>query len=388
MPTDGTGTLRIEKIVAGGEGFARRDGKALFVRGAAPGDLVSVRVVEDKGSYARAEIVELLEASPDRTFPSCPLYGTCGGCSLQHLSYETQLRAKVGILEEACARAGVSGFPIRAQPSSPFGYRNRMQFHRAAGPGGGSAKPALSKRASPELVPIADCPIAESGIRRALSTGTLVPPDGVERFQVFSQADGLLVEGRGPQRGHASVSGVPISMDVRLFFQSNLEALESLLEELLPLARRVRDEGGEGASALDLYCGVGTFARFLSDIFPSVDAVERERDSIVLAAENLKGRAAGLFALSDDQWARRPQGADYEFIVVDPPRTGLSRPLKEWLVAHKPRYLAYVSCDPVTLARDLAALERGGYDTLEATLFDFYPQTAHIETLAALRGRS
>ena len=144
----------------------------------------------------------------------------------------------------------------------------------------------------------------------------------------------------------------------------------------------------------DLYCGVGTFACFLGDLFPKTDLVEKNKSALALARENFAksgaAAAAEFFALSGDGWAALKTGKasarPYGFIVVDPPRQGLSPSLSAWLAAKGP-VLAYVSCDPATLARDGGILRRGGYELAELRLYDFYPQTAHIESLAVFRKR-
>ncbi|NLJ46583.1 MAG: class I SAM-dependent RNA methyltransferase, partial [Treponema sp.] len=157
--------LRIEKLAVGGDGLAFPDGKAVFVPGTIPGELVRASLSESvkaSGDWASAEVRELLQASPDRVDPPCPLYGTCGGCSLQHLSYERQVREKAAILADCLSRIGGISVPdIGVVPSVPYSYRNRMQFHRS--PGGGIG---LKRRAGTEVVETPTCPVADLPIRR------------------------------------------------------------------------------------------------------------------------------------------------------------------------------------------------------------------------------
>jgi 23S rRNA (uracil1939-C5)-methyltransferase len=177
-----------------------------------------------------------------------------------------------------------------------------------------------------------------------------------------------------------------ITLEAGCFFQGNATALELLVAGLLRAA-----EGADPAlPAADLYCGVGTFAAFLSRRFSRIDLMERDRRALALARENVEGPAE-FFALGDDQWAaQRPASAPpYGFIVADPPRKGLSPAMGRWL-AGSDSLLAYVSCDPATMARDSRLLRAGGYRLAELHLYDFYPQTAHIESLGLFRkdGRS
>ncbi len=380
--------IRIERIVPGGDGLGRLEGKALFVPGTAPGELVTVRVNEDRGSYARAELLGIEEPSPFRVSPICPLYQSCGGCTLQHVAYEAQLEAKRSILAESIERAGVkTSIAVSAIPGPAFGYRNRMQFHRARSKGKKDGA-GLVSRDSSAIVAVSDCPIAVSPIREALTAGILRPPPHLDRFSIFAHQDLFLAEGSGKERGALSILGKTIRLDVRGFFQSNIQVLEKLLATLLDFADASKVGSSEGGTALDLYGGVGTFGVFLSDRFDRVDLMERDKSSVALAAENLRGTHAQFFAFSDEVWAKSQEAARVKprFVVVDPPRAGLSKSLRTWLTEKKPPALAYVSCDPVTLARDLRHLVDAGFQVQRCDVYDFYPQTAHIESLVLLKG--
>jgi 23S rRNA (uracil1939-C5)-methyltransferase len=175
-------------------------------------------------------------------------------------------------------------------------------------------------------------------------------------------------------------------MDAGVFFQSNGTLLEALIGDLAEIA------GAADASlpAADIYCGVGTFAVFLADRFSRIDLVEENKAALDLARENVRGGGHRFFALRDDRWVRREGGPGKKpvsrgFAVVDPPRQGLSRIMRQWLCEQGPPLLAYVSCDPATLARDSGELRAGGYGLSSLCFYDFYPQTSHIEVLAILR---
>ncbi len=378
--------LSIEKITNEGAGIGRHEGKAVFVDFTAPGDTALVRVFEERRGFSRASLEKLIEPSPFRVEPSCPHFGECGGCALQHIGYQAQLEQKKLLLADAFSRIGsFAELPaMKVFASAPYGYRSRMQFHRA----GRNAGIGLKKRAGKETLPIAECPVADEGIRMALAASTLRTPQWLDRFNVFSYGGTFLSEG-GVERGSVSVAGKALKLDVNGFFQSNVPMLEQLLDEILSAARAAVPARGDG-SALDLYCGVGTFAAFLADLFPRIDLVELDRKAAALAQENAKGTETRLFALSDDDWAKRRAGKNveaYDFAVVDPPRVGLSAALKASLAERPPRVLAYVSCDPATLARDAKELG-SSYELSSLSLYDFYPQTPHIESLAIFRSRA
>jgi 23S rRNA (uracil1939-C5)-methyltransferase len=172
-------------------------------------------------------------------------------------------------------------------------------------------------------------------------------------------------------------------MDAGVFFQSNAALLEVLGADL----RSIAEEADAGLPAADIFCGVGTFAALLGDRFPRIDLVEENKNALSLARENVRGPGREFFALRDDEWAglKGPAGKNYGFMILDPPRQGLSPVLARRIAAEGPPLVAYVSCDPATLARDSRILLAGGYRLSELRFYDFYPQTAHIESLAVFK---
>ncbi|MFA6508141.1 MAG: class I SAM-dependent RNA methyltransferase [Treponemataceae bacterium] len=376
--------LKIEKISSEGDGVGRFEGKTIFVAGAAPEERVQAYVEEEKKLFARASLAKVLVPSSSRIEPVCPVFGECGGCSLQHIDYSMQIQQKKSLLKDAFSRIG--GFTeipaIRTFPSAPYEYRNRMQFHRVKK----NSAVGLKKRAGNEVMTISDCPIADPGIRQALRAGSLVSPPWTDRFQVFSSGALFLSEG-GVEKGETNIAGKKLKLDVGGFFQSNVHMLETLLAEVTETAKSVADSG-RNSRVLDLYCGVGTFGAFLTDYFENIDLVELDKKAAALARENVKSKGARLFAVSDDDWAKRIESRQsYDFAVVDPPRVGLSSSLRKWLIESKPETLVYVSCDPATLARDAKELSAAAFELRSLSLYDFYPQTPHIESLAVFGRR-
>ena len=377
-------TARVESIAAGGAGIARVEGKSVFIDLTAPGDLVMGRVTKEYKSWSEAEVLEILEPSSLRAAPLCPYFGRCGGCSLQQLSYDAQVEAKTKILLDSCKRIG--GFvpsDIRVRRSDPFGYRNRVQFHMDS-----DNKPCFKAGKSSRLVAINDCPVADEGIRRALREGKINLPSVRKRFNVYSLGYTFLVEG-STERGTVSLLGRELIIDVRVFFQSNATMLETLIDDLLT----VSVSADKTLPLADIYCGVGTFAAFLSKNdgssggFPEIDLVEENKIAISLARNNInmyekEYNKMNYYALKDDDWIKSQQKKRWGLMVLDPPREGLSAVFREWLVRNGPEIVAYVSCDPATFARDSSVMLKGGYKMRELTFYDFYPQTAHIESLA------
>ena len=382
--------VRIEGIVAGGAGLARVGGKSVFIEGGIPGEIVICSITEEHRTWSQAQLLDIEEASPDRVQPACGLYGTCGGCNMQHLAYPTQLVAKTAILRDAFARIGGKNPPEPLVfPSEPWEYRNRMQFHAVKHRSGGESGPfwGLKARKSAEIVPIPDCPIADPGIRRLLRSDSRqprpsIPPDK-DRFTVYARGDTFLSEG-DHSRGKVRVLDRELALDAGVFFQGNGAMLEKLIVSLHEIAAGIAaDIATRNLPLADLYCGVGTFATFLGELFPGVDLVEENKASLALARENLAWhQSANFFALRSENWAKNSDSRRYGLVIADPPRQGLSRSLASHLASAGPTALAYVSCDPATLARDSKTLLAGGYKLQKLHFYDFYPQTAHIEGLA------
>jgi len=389
-----TFTAQVESIAAGGAGIARLNGKSIFIDFTAPGDHISGRIIKEKKAWAQAELVEILAPSPLRKKSECIFYGRCGGCSLQHLDYKAQIQAKTEILRSAfCRIGGINPPKIKVTESAPYEYRNRVRFHVSAAAGGkdGSSL-GFYERKSANLVALNDCPVADPKIRKALKEGSFLPLLNKKTFTVYSNGNTFLYQG-GQEKGRVSVLGKELLMDVNLFFQSNAAMLELLVKDLLSIA----GEADKNLSMADIYCGVGTFASFLSDPaegntrFSEIDLVEENKATLAMARENMQMNNQSInvnyHCLRDTEWVKTiaddtSNKKSFSFMVLDPPREGLSEPLREWLALKGPPLAAYVSCDPATLARDSRHLIEGGYKLEALNFYDFYPQTAHIESLA------
>jgi len=385
--------LRLESIAPGGDALGRFEGKPVFVEGGAPEETVCCRVLQEHNTWAKAELLEIVEPSPARVNAACAFYARCGGCNLQHIDYDAQLAAKAAILKDSFLKIGGLQPPeIAIIPSPPWEYRNRMQFHclRQKAKGTLERQYGLMGRRSGEIIDIKDCPVAATGIRELLKSpkgngregNEITLPVEKDRFTVFSK-DGVLLSEGGKRKGKITLLDKEILIDAGLFFQSNCFMLEKLIAEL----RIIAMEADTNMPMADLYCGVGTFAYFLKDMFARITLAEENKTAVSLARENLRGTDAEFFAIRDTDWPRtllRRKDA-FGFAVVDPPRAGLAPKLATVLAQEGPPVLAYVSCDAASLARDCKILTNGGYALKKLSFFDFYPQTAHIESLAVFQ---
>ncbi|MHC1693109.1 MAG: class I SAM-dependent RNA methyltransferase [Sphaerochaetaceae bacterium] len=382
--------LTIEKLVEGGDGLARCDGKAVFVAGALPGETVLACIEENKTDFSRAVVSRIITASPDRVEPPCPYYGVCGGCDLQHLDPQVQPRLKASICKENLKRMGgididnpamgVGQLPVVA--SDPWGYRSRVRFHVDLG----SAQVGFLSRKSDSLVDIRHCPILCDSLNRLLdekrplllkaakmhkaTEGWQVAKRYVE-VPAFAGDTAVSLSGR---EVCATVAGHRFMVDSNVFFQSNRLVLPAMVECV--------KNHVTGDRIMDLYSGVGTFAAFLEGEGRSVVAVERDKRCLELAKMNLVDTE--FFAQNAEHWVRTQKDCRVSTVVVDPPRTGLDVSVVRAIGIWRPQTVVYVSCDSVTLARDVKRFAREGYALKTFQVFDLYPQTSHVESISVL----
>jgi tRNA/tmRNA/rRNA uracil-C5-methylase (TrmA/RlmC/RlmD family) len=385
MASGGALELKIEKLVAGGDGLAFHDGRAVFVPFALPGERVRVQLREDRKDYARASLIEVLKPNPGRIAPPCGLYGECGGCDLQHLAYPEQVKVKAGLVAESFKRVGKLEVPEpQVYPSIPFAYRNRLQLHLSP-----SGRVGFMRASSSSIIEAPTCPVAvrslqswiesRSGSRRGFED---MRPFivGKDRFIAFGTEDEVFLEGRDGIV-QVRVAGEDFRFHIKGFFQSNLYLLEHFIPEIMAGLG-----SGESGVVADLYCGVGLFSRFLAKRFAKVVCVEHNPYALDLARENAPGPGNEYHALTTEDWTRSDSARQaFDCVLVDPPRTGLAPELKAWFASSKPPLIVYVSCDPVTLARDAGELCAAGYSLETLKVYDFYPQTHHIECHARFR---
>ncbi len=399
--------LSIEKLVQGGEGLARlNDGRVCFVRGGLPGERCRVELTTGKKDFARGRVVEVLEKSADRVQPRCPLYGKCGGCSLQHLDSAKQVPYLERVERENFKRIAHQELPadFKIYQAEPWGYRNRARVVYL-GEKDGRCRFGFRKQESNGVVAIENCPVLTPGLNDFLKTANAsevfkglkrIPKD--LELNLFDDGTGRVAYYyRGmpeSRRQECSVStvkmgGKEIVSDASVFFQSNL----SLLPRLVQSVREAVDEGiASGAASdqwlIDLFSGVGFFAAILQDKFKRVTTVEREPLCLKYANVNLcgNGGVAGVENVSApaEEWLAKNVVDKPATLIVDPPRTGLPPEALSAIVKSSVNRLIYVSCDPVTLARDFAKFSTAGFALKRAEGFAFYPQTPHLEMMFVL----
>ncbi len=430
IPSGLIGPLEIESLAFGGNGVARFDGRVIFVRGAVPGDLAWARLLREKKRHAEAEAVQFDRESPQRCTPVCPIFGDCGGCQWQMLPYAEQLRHKEQIfrdtLQRQCGVAEGRISPILESPGA-WHYRSRVQFkcHLHAD---GKLALGFFRHASHVVIDIQSCPVAAPAFNQLLPAlreilqgsphaaqltqiDMEVGDDGQVRLVLhYAGRDGAeLVECLRPlQQQHAfalflrsgskstlrQIAGpTDLSIEVdtpalRLaygaggFAQINLAQNRRMVAEALRLAAPEKSW-----RVLDLYCGMGNFSLPLARRVAKVVAVEEHAGSIAQGKVNAQlNRITNINFL-----ARSALGAcatcageqGFDLVVLDPPRCGAKEVVAD-LLEQRVKRILYVSCDPMTLARDLKLLLTGGYRVIESRPLDMFPQTYHLESVTLL----
>jgi len=415
-------TLRIESIAAGGAGVAREaDGRVVFVHRTAPGETVSATLLEERGRWARAALLTVIEPAPSRREAPCRYYDVCGGCTLEHMEYNAQLAAKRRIVVDALARIGGVDVDVPEVVGSPaeFRYRNRVSFTLVR-MRDGTVKAGFHELMRPDRIIDMDgsclmpeLPVAEAwtALREVWGDGAALLPAGPRlRLTLRATADGstaLLVQGgNGPGNPKALLAGVPglraiwhqrsgsrepvllhgeeklaetwqdedLALGGAVFLQVNRGAAVLLEDHVTTTAGDV-----DGLTVIDAYCGIGLHARRLTRMGARVTGIELDAQAVREARRSTPG-AHFIEARVEDALGDALPAA---LAILNPPRSGLAAEAIDILRAAPPDRLIYVSCDPATLARDIKRLAPV-FAVQSIRCFDLFPQTAHVETVVEL----
>lgn len=412
--TDDTFELDLTGMAHGGAAVGRRAGRAIFVPYALPGERVLARVVEDKGRYARAEVIKVLKVSPGRVQPPCPHFGPgrCWGCQWQNIAYERQLEYKRGVVIDQLERIGklrgVTVHPTLPSPD-PYSYRVHMTFTLTP-----DGAPALWAENQRDLIPIEECHILHPALAEILDQIAFDPAavrrvrlqvgsDPQDRMIVIETADDLApqIETDLPVSiNFVTGDNIPVNLigrthvtyrirdrDFRVtagaFFQANLPVAETMIEEVL---HRLRPEASQ--TVLELYSGVGLLTAFIAERAGLVISAESYPPAVSDAESNLADLTNVEIIEGPVEAVIADIGETPDVVVVDPPRTGLSAAVTKNLIRLAAPRIVYVSCDPASFARDAGLLVKAGYHLRDVQPLDMFPQTFHIECVALLeRGK-
>ncbi|MGD8402792.1 MAG: class I SAM-dependent RNA methyltransferase [Anaerolineales bacterium] len=400
--------IQLDKFTYGGDVMGRLpDGRAVFVPFGLPGEQVRILLVYEKKNFARAELLEVLEPSPQRIKARCIHFGECGGCHYQHLPYEAQLKAKTEILRDQLQRIGKIENPS-VQPMvgcpHPWNYRNHVQFHLT-----GDGRLGYVGADGHTLIPITECHLPNESIdavwpqlefeantpieRVSLRTGAdddlmlILESDEIEAPELeleagisvvhLTEEDALVMAGED----HIAMQVLDRTFYVSAgsFFQVNTVMAEKMVEHLL------ENLSLPTKTILDVYCGAGLFSAFLAPKCERLIGIEASPSACEDFAVNLdEFDHVELYegAAEDVLPSLVSRIANPNYILLDPPRSGVDKVALDGIRELAPPLIAYVSCDPSTLARDAARLVAGGYRLVDVTPFDMFPQTYHIESIS------
>ncbi|HEX7048220.1 MAG TPA: 23S rRNA (uracil(1939)-C(5))-methyltransferase RlmD [Gammaproteobacteria bacterium] len=428
-------TARIEDISHDGRGVARVDGKTVFVDGALPGELATFRHVKPHRKFDEAQVLSIENASTDRVAPRCAHFGTCGGCTMQHLSSDAQVRAKQKVLADNLERIGkvapkewlrpltaeVWGYRRRARLGVKWvrrkqrmlvGFRERHSPHLAEiescqvldAKVGGLLRPLaelVTALSIPERIPQFEVSVADNAVAIVVRHLDPLTPDDLQKLATFGQKHGIrfYLQPKGPDsiapledNDEPLYFDIP-AHDVRLQFEPGdfIQVNRSINNAMIDHALALLELDGK-QDVLDLFCGLGNFSLPIARHAASVTGVEGDESLVKHARENATRNnisnaeffTANLFEdVRDFAWAKR----DYDRVLLDPPRAGaeeICRRIERFSPGrHGPERIVYVSCHPGTLARDAGILvHEKGYELEKAGVMDMFPHTAHVESIA------
>ena len=439
-------TVYIEDLTHDGNGVAKIDGYPLFIQGALPQEQVEVHVLKTLKNYGFAKVVNILEESPDRVKAPCIYFGKCGGCQLQHLSYEGQLKWKENMVRNVMKRIGKIDAPVLPVKGmqDPWNYRNKSQIPFSmteTGPVAGfykskshdivdmercliqvSEADTIMAQLKKELMDIGLTPYNEEAhqgilrhvvVRKGRTTGevmivlvtnkrkmpqkeavvelvrklvpnvtSIVQNINIEKTNVIFGNETITLWGK--EFIEDTIGDVRFEISARSFYQVNPIQTEVLYKQALDYAQLTGNE-----RVIDAYCGIGTISLFLAKEAKSVMGVEIVEQAIEDAKRN-----AAINGFTNTYFEAGPaeeviprwyaEGKEADVLMVDPPRKGCDEALLRTIIEQKPKRVVYVSCNPATLARDLRILEDGGYQTKEIQPVDMFPQSTHCEAVAWL----
>ncbi|HEV2826726.1 MAG TPA: class I SAM-dependent RNA methyltransferase [Pyrinomonadaceae bacterium] len=383
---DETFEVEIERLLPGGVGLAHAEGLTLFVSLAAPGDVVRVKLDRLQGTVGFASIVEILKPSAVRVEPPCPYFGRCGGCDFQQLTYEAQLQTKVEMIRDCLHRiAKLEVGDISITPSvNEWHYRSRATWQLDSD----ARRLGYFERGTNRICDVEYCAVLAPQLQQTLEKIRTYVAAKTSRQPRHIDAvlgnEGLSVSpaiaGFTARVISRRIADENYSFSADTFFQINHEMLEPLIDAAMGDVT--------GQKAIDLYCGAGLFTLPMARRFARVTGVEANARAAGFARRNVaaaKLENIEIANLGVADWLKHSRSFEVlEFLLLDPPRVGCENAVIAGILAMRPRRIAYVSCDPATLARDLKKLIAENYILDSVAAFDMFPQTHHVETVARL----
>lgn len=388
--------VKIDKLAHNFKGIAKVNDKVVFVEDVLPTEIVDVRIVKDKKHYSEGVSTNIIEKSSDRVDSICPYFKECGGCSTGYIKYDKALIYKKSIVKDIIKKyAGYDVDPEIISNYQEYKYRNKVTLRVLNG------NLAYTKEGSNELININKCYLVNDNINNIISTLNNIDLTGLSEV-IIRGTDDIMVILYGDINGSIvinelkdkvssivlndkviygneyitiNVSKYKYSIYPRSFFQVNTDMISKLYDKVLEYV-------GTSKTLTDLYCGAGTIGIYLAKNFDTVKGIEINKAAIDSA--NLNKKINNINNISFEcKGANEISNISSDVVVVDPPRSGLDKKTINPLLDSSSKKIVYVSCDPITLARDLNILKEK-YELKDITLFDMFPNTRHIETVCNL----
>lgn len=389
--------IKIESLDHSGRGIAKLNNKVVFVNNALPGEIVEIRIISEKKNYIEAEVVKYIEKSKDRIDSICPYYSECGGCDILHMNYKDQLKFKQEKIENIINKYLNTNIKINpiVKCDNEFNYRNKVTFHV-------NNKIGFFKNKTNDIVKIENCPLVDKKINDSISylnkldlnnIDQITCRIGMDKLMIIISskkeidikpiqdiADSIYINDElvyGEKNIYNTIGEYKYIISPNSFFQINNNTCKKLYD-------KIKEETKDSKNILDLYCGTGSIGIYISEnknvlgIEINESAIENANtNKVINNLENID------FICGDSGKKSTNLSFNPDTIIVDPPRSGLDSTTIKNLVSMNPNKIIYVSCDPMTLVRDLNELSNY-YNINEITPFDMFPQTKHVESLCIL----
>lgn len=388
--------VKIDKLSHDFRGICRVNDKVTFVSNTLPNEVVDIRITNSKKSINEAKVISYIEKSNDRVKSICPYSDICGGCDTSYIKYDKCLEYKKDIVKDIMKRyAGIEVNPNIIFDNNIYKYRNKISLKVK------NNKLALVKDGTNELVSISKCLLVNDNINKVIELLNSINLDKV--FEVIIKGTNeimVIINGNinkellintlkdnvksivlndnviyGSDYININVGKYTYAVYPKSFFQINTNMIEKLYD-------KVKESAGKNNSLLDLYCGAGTIGIYLSDNFKSVHGIEVNSDAVEGAKLNKKINNINNISFECKK-ANEINNLNYDVVVVDPPRAGLDNTTIKKLLDSNIKRIVYVSCNPLTLARDINIL-KDKYNVEDMTLFDMFPNTKHVESVVSL----
>ena len=370
--------VKIEKLDHYGRGITRINDKICFVENALPKETVEIEVIKETKKYFLAPAKKIIKESENRTKPICPYYDKCGGCNLDHMSFKKENEYKEIKVKEILEKfAQIPNNKIKTIVyDKPYHYRNKITLHHE------DEKIGLYQKKTHEIIPIKSCYLVNDDLNNEIKNVRQTNDDEII-LRIGNKTREILNSTNNKNKIISYIGNKKYQISEKSFFQVNSTITEKLYNEIKEIINHSNSE-----NVLDLYCGTGTIGIYISDIVNKVLGIESCKEAVEDANYNkkLNNAAKCTYKLGKVEDLTKEITKEYDTAIIDPPRSGLDKKVIEKLLEIKPKTLIYVSCDPVTLARDLNLLKEK-YNIEYIQPYNMFPRTYHVECLSLLKLR-